>query len=126
MWFEAFQQDIRWYLEDDVGHIKHGECHIRLVPLEMELCWEAQGKGVTDVDAAERESTSVTLGPTSTRRQDVPIQEGHEIENDQDGHETKVQAPGECPLGRVRWTLDFLMRLRALGEVTSTMVPVLL
>lgn len=80
---EALEEKVGRDLEDDVGDEEDGQTGVVLVARETEILHEAVDLGVGDVDS---------------------IQEGEQIQDDDEGEEVRIDSAGELALCRVWWT----------------------
>ena len=56
MWFEVFQQEVGWDLEEHIGYEEDRQSDIPLIANEVKVLREAQGESVGDVDTASEVS----------------------------------------------------------------------
>lgn len=53
MWLESFQDDVGWYLEEDIWDEEHGQGGIILRAREFEVLLQTKDGGIGDVGAVE-------------------------------------------------------------------------
>lgn len=78
MRLESFQNDIRWYLKDDIWYEEHGQGGIILSTGQFQILLETEHGRVGDIG---------------------PVEEGQQIHETEDGYHAKIDLGDKSALG---------------------------